>query len=116
MEALDREDLADGFKKAGQSGWFLVSYRAALLVGVLFANGYFWLYADAHNDARYVKREDYMRDQVEGKDAHEKERASDATVEALREEATATRLGGVEKWLSEISGDVKELLKENRSK
>ena len=116
MDSLDRQDLADGLRESKKPGWALVSYRSILIILMLGANGYFWLYADSHNDVRYVKLEDYKRDQKQAQEAHDKERASDADIEALREGRVADKMSGMEKWLSEISGDVKEILKESRNK
>jgi len=115
MGDIDGQDLADGVKAGVKPGFLMVSYRVILILGVLLMN-FYWLYADVHNDGRYVKLSDYQRDRTEAKEEHDRERASDATVEALRESATADKMAGMEKWLSEISSDVKELLKENRNK
>lgn len=66
---------------------------------------YAWLASDARNDKRYVQIEAYRYD-----------RERDKEMRDLVSGQINTRLAGQDKKLDEISGDVKTLLRESRTR
>lgn len=82
--------------KGGKVRTVLQVSTVALL---LFLAGYFTLWADSHNDQRYVTKEEYRKDR-------ENDQRMAAQVQAL----IAWRMDQTDKKLDEISHDIKALL------
>lgn len=73
---------------------------SATMLGILtFLLGYAVLWADKHNDERYVKQADYRRD-----------READDKLRAAVQQTITYRMDQSDKKLEEISRDIKALL------
>ena len=80
-----------------------IQVSLVIMVGWLISYLGFW--ADRHNDERYVKQSDYQRD-----------RRTDEELRTAKENAMLRRIDDQGMIMGEIKTDVKELLREARSK
>lgn len=90
---------------SAKAGKATLVWRVSVVAVIVTLGAIFFLYADRHNDGRYVSIEAYQKD-----------RGNDKELRDLSSSGVNRRLDEQDKKLDDIARDVKELLKEARGK